>query len=1137
MTDKIPVSNIGVAHFPPSRILGNKEVCKCLKDELDKEDNLIFLVGHWGAGKTHFGYRIHYEISAPDGEVGLRDTIKNKSAKQTMALYTSLGMIRNAELPLSFDNVLRTGLISLSEMAWSSKTHTESFKIADELIKTTHSHIPGLEEHIESLPIGELEETEKPIEILTEISKQFGVKSFVFIIDEIEEIHQGTHFSKPEMDEFLRETKHRKPKKENYTISFILLTSEGEWQQFRSSLVEGGPHERRHLVHFLEMPGVNGWKDFIAQRNVSDELRANEDVLSALWTITGHNYGWFEVAIYLVEKILKNKSNQTLSVAETVEQTIIGAAKQGRDFLNQLNYQRLIAGLDESQTRIINTLFFSGRPWKSSDLASEVGLSQTDLLESIDSLNDRKGGKIEPIQKLSTIGLEIEEPSIIKNSEFHEELNRLGQCVFLKKEKGFTDLISTPYYYDGKYLVPNNHLDFGARLRWIGAGNFDVMDTDSEKIHKSLLQLKTAEEYLRISWVQQADLVTAVEVEIPATYLSKEKSQDLDNYFMNTPGAKQRAILRGFSDIVKYSTEFRIYEDTILKISTTPLRTVNFTNKPLLITLPHYGNLTIKAYLGITEYEPTNIEKLKPLDEKDAILILLTPSEKTAKQLPNWIMPLSYTDFTFLATLGMFKQIPVRFQLSSTEEDSLWDLSETTGQDVKSKIIERKNRVRDMLRIEANIFDFVMQQVKNSQFVIPLVPKKTADRNPWNEERSPASITSKVFSKKVSVHLKKTKFATEIDDDLTGSWNTYSDLVEMMAGPIVSIASPITSTKSAKSSSFDIEIVDSSKAILEFVSKLHPIGTISEAVGKMTGKIMVATASREGEAIPTANDVLETHIRFLVSTGHLIERKENELECYYKKEKDLSAEILSCLTDIVDDVEKSEKDVRTASFLNYLRVDSKTYLKPWIVALTAIMNRIPTEDVDGAWMLEARAMLPRFAALLGCDDFSETYEKLLNPLKIKHDIDLASEDITLYSKTHSVTANVDQPFSLLAAIIGNLAKEIKTKSKANTPTLKSLISAAKTQLKIGGKRVENLRDNMKGLIEALETEGFDKTSVIVQSLEDQLKNIDTIESKMSGGDIAGFFQDMQDMESEYEKTVGKWKTAAEILSCLKPRGV
>ncbi|MFW9886700.1 MAG: hypothetical protein ACFFER_00860 [Candidatus Thorarchaeota archaeon] len=1146
MDGKISLSSRGVAHYPPQPILGNESVCMNLKMDLDDQDSLITLVGHWGAGKTHFGYRVHFEVNAEDLKENQRQITRSEFAKNALCFYVSLGMMRNAKFPLSFDNVLKTGIFSLCDSEISGLRSADAFQKERTLLQSARSSCEGIEEHIESIAPEGVKEL-PPLDLLRSISNKFGIKTFVFVVDEIEEIEESERFGREDLEKFIKDAKHFSGAKD-FSMIFLLLISDAEWKRYKGSILEEGPRARRNIEYHIELPDEDDWLHFIEQREVPEIITKQTDTLASIWNICGRNYGWFEVMLVLFDKVIRGSPdiiNERIAIQ--VETLISKANKQGRDLLNLTKYQPLIGELGTTKTAIVKTLLFSGHLWTINELGQELDIS-SDIESLIEEINlEKKGSGVEPIQKFIQIEMSIldaESTPRIDDMNFHRALEKQGGCPILKNSKVYEALIATPSSHSARKVIPLNHSDFGARMRWIGMGEFDLFDIDAEKIHTALkeLSLSTTETYVGLSWWWMGELIAGLSSDLPSSYLPSEKSNDIENIFQSNPGLEDRAILRGFAETIKSAD--LVADDSPsdkLKILTTRDGMVVYTEQTLKLNLRNKGGLLVDARIAITRSEPEDLDKLNLIVPSDGIAILLTPSEKQAI-LPDRCVQVSFQDYSLLSFIGIAKDNLIQFDYLPIEETALWNRLDLKDRSTVGLLGERRHRLKEQLRLEDIIYSALNELSGRKLCIFPLVPKMSAEKNPILELRSPVGMSARMLLLKATKLLSaRGKVTTEIDTLIGQHWSEYSPLMETTRGALQSVQSVISSEAKRGKQVYSISLVDSSVSILDLIKRLGKVGNIDQASAKIMNNRLITTASVPQERSPSIKDVIVTHLRFLICTGHLIQRNNGELELVYEEEESFLSEVIRLLKDTIDEVEEIEssedKGKEGTQLLGYLRISSKEYLNPWLNCLQLMKSKLKDDDYDTNWITELREMLPRFAYLIGGAGLSDIYSKFFDPIKMSFETNLADEDIAALSKSISVPCDADKPFTLLASAIGNLVKDFKETKRPTARALVSLINAAKSQLEKGATQVANLRNSLDELIELIENAGFGKDSALQKSLGTLQSQLETAESKLGGGNVEGFFSDLKSVEVSLSLRKEDWKLIEDIMLHLKDKEV
>ena len=1145
-----------MAQYPPPPILENEDVCSGIKSEFRNEDGIITLIGHWGTGKTHFGYRIHYELSNKNITDIERQITTSEFAKNTLSLYVTLGMVREAKPILTFENVIRTGLLSLSQSQVDRLLNKETFGSNNKLINASRNSFSGLENYVDEIsPEGIMNAT--PLGLLKSLAKKYNIDTFVFIIDEIEEIEESrsNRFSPADLDAFIKATKHfvRTPESSSqasvdlddqiFSIVFLLLVSDAEWTRFKRAILEEGPRARRNIEYSIERPSYEGWHEFIDQRKLPSGLELQEECFSSFWNILGRNYGWFEVIVSLLSHSYKKDPsimNQDTSVL--VESFVTKAAKQGRDLINQVNYQRLLSGLTEKEVSVLKKIFFTGKIWNADDLANELKLERNQLDDLVEKINRQKvRGKVEPLQEFIPISLRISDTqgmSRIDNPEFHDTLESSGGSSLLSSGRAMKSLISTPIELDSLRLIPANSQDFGARLRWLAMGEVDLLDKDADTIHSALSALKQSngETYIGMSWWWIGELTLAVKSELPASYLPEDKSKKIYDFFENSPPSELKAILRGLLETLKHSDLLDAYT-LPEQIGTKPVCAgkVAITESPLSLLLNEKGHLKVKVKLAVTKQVP-DIQELEDLSPGDVLTLLLTPSEKELDLPEGWVQ-ISFQELSFLSLLGMSSDTLLGFKYSEEESDLLWSRGGLIDKRKSRLLKERKNRLRGQLNIENVVFMALKELVDSGLCIFPLIPKKQAERNPLIEARSPVSMASRIIlNNSLQAFRGSGGFFKVIKEDLVERWTDYSSLVESISGPLISIESPIRSETSRGKENLSINVVRSSITIIEFLKRLTEIGTLEQAIEKIKGKRIVTSVVLREEKTPSTEDVVRTHLQFLLSTGYLIQRKDGQIELMYGNESVFLGEIIRNLKLIVKKITLMENDTNTGSIkqlLNYRRIGSSTYLQPWLDALDQMKKRINEEEMDKEWFSALRCTLPRIAYLFGNADLSDVYGTFLHPLVIKDKIDF-EEDITLFSKSSSAAPDIDKPLHLFSSVLGNLAKDLKReKKKPITPKLTALFEAAKLQTQNGVSQINDLRNSLKKISAELEVFGFGESSKVRESLNILDNQLVAAEAKIGGGDVEGFFSDLKSVDTLLSEYARQWKQIENIIVRLK----
>ena len=339
----------GVAQFPPMPTIGQEACKKTLRGLFERNEitGLVsVIVGDWATGKTHFAFRLFYELAAPPEEVTKElvqyeespltiDPAKGitpKAIRSTQMKYLPV-LVRFSDV---FDFKKRVAGTAEADITTIKKVvvyslinppeeyeYTDYMKQLLEKEVLTKEKIEKLRskffsgdaslERINALPSEKLEL------LIKEICQTADRESLLVLIDEVEEAFI------PALRYFLDKLKrHSERKILEEPIGYFLFLSRGSYEWFVE--IVGGRKRRMKEIIELETPSVRDAITFVDARyshpiyNAEKNPRKISDyVVANLWVISGRQFGYLEELLHSAHKQSATAKNDLDLIRETLK--------------------------------------------------------------------------------------------------------------------------------------------------------------------------------------------------------------------------------------------------------------------------------------------------------------------------------------------------------------------------------------------------------------------------------------------------------------------------------------------------------------------------------------------------------------------------------------------------------------------------------------------------------------------------------------------------------------------------------------------------------------------------------------------------------------------------------------------------
>ncbi len=1136
------LSRMGVARYPPFRILGNEYICEEMKRNITHSEEPIAIVGHWGTGKTHFGYRLFWEINNPKLPDLKRQLVSQNFAQDSFAFFVTLKMLKSAQYPLTPEGLLELGLISLSSDKLE-EVMTLVFEDHRILYDDAQGQISEQDmDDFTNFVRTRIGLSQSPLDtraILNEMSERFGFKTFVIVIDELEEAIEGTTYSIEEMHELLQNLKQTFERDRPVNITFVFLVAESVWAEYERTLPARSAVERRVSRYVIERQPESGYSDFIDQRCLPGEIKNNPIIVKALWKISGRNHGFFEgLLANLFDRFVHDSDLLKGDEINLIQDLITSSRIRGRYLIDTPRWDEILAPLEdnENEEELMRILLYSGEPLKKSDICKKLNIDSDDFDEIVQSINIAQGrDEVEIIQEFTVLSLNIKEDKKekrlrITNKAFYENLKEDGlDFPTYLSGKGMDALSRTPEpIYKNRYIIPINSLDFGARLQWNQPGVF-LSPVDSERIHNALLQLKdnTAENLFGISWLWMGRIIKAFRTRIPADALKSEKMIDIQEWLSKDVN-RRNSILRGFVISLQEANLVKI-DDKGLEI--VPHKATIYSVEPNVVMIfPTAGNLKLSVQILFAEQTiPDKRSLIMEHNKRNLPTIFLTPPEKIV-QLPDTWLHITCQDPGLLSLLGTHSNSQSNFK-SITE--ITWDEIDyiAAGGEILS---ERKKSYFADIDIQHRFLKFLQSLVEKGECIFPCLPKEIRSDQRDSDERSPSLLINRsVLQNVIAKYLNQKCFIPlikHLETNTTPRKARYFGAIKIGSEYLPSVE-PVISDEGS------FLLTNSGKNIIEMFRGRGAFSDLNELVRTIKNQKIVTRASGPSLTETTIENVLTTHIEVLFSMGCLLKKSDGKIECVLGEELEYLNRIINRLTSIIDEVKSFEErpEKSWSGLLNYLKISSETDLLPWLESLDQIRNAFGEKKNNSEWMHNLRLMIPRVYFLLGTGDLHDDNSSLFWPIAIHHEkIELDEEDISKQHKSYRSRFSTSNPLSCLGQILAHSTKDVDG-GGWEALTLRSMFDSAKVLMTKYHEEYDEVKKRLSSLDSDLQEVGFTSSGKVRSDLINLQKELDRSFKLLIRGELGSFLSGIAETLTKLEKYEEQWEVCTIVTTALEVR--